>query len=38
MEEYLLHANRHIKVERAFNIRDIGGYPNAHPDTEENSF
>ena len=27
MEELLLHANRHIKVKHAFNIRDIGGYP-----------
>ena len=27
MEDLLLHADRHIKVERAFNIRDIGGYP-----------
>jgi protein-tyrosine phosphatase len=27
MEEYLLNSNRHIKVEHAFNIRDIGGYP-----------
>lgn len=27
MEEYLLNPNRHIKVEHAFNIRDIGGYP-----------
>ena len=29
MEEYLLHPDRHIWVERAFNIRDIGGYPTA---------
>ncbi|MEM7364377.1 MAG: tyrosine-protein phosphatase [Pseudomonadota bacterium] len=27
MEEHLLHPDRHIPVERAFNIRDIGGYP-----------
>ncbi len=27
MEEHLLNANRHVAVERAFNIRDIGGYP-----------
>lgn len=29
MEEHLLHPDRHIAVERAFNIRDIGGYPAA---------
>jgi protein-tyrosine phosphatase len=27
MEQHLLHPDRHIAVERAFNIRDIGGYP-----------
>jgi protein-tyrosine phosphatase len=27
MEEHLLNPNRHIAVEHAFNIRDIGGYP-----------
>tara|TARA_E500000331_G_scaffold355321_1_gene410499 strand:+ start:2197 stop:2967 length:771 start_codon:yes stop_codon:yes gene_type:complete len=35
VEELLLHADRHIKVERAFNIRDIGGYPTVDGQTTQ---
>ena len=35
MEELLLHANRHIKVKHAFNIRDIGGYPTVDGQTTQ---
>ena len=35
MDEHLLNANRHIEVEHAFNIRDIGGYPTCDGQTTQ---
>jgi protein-tyrosine phosphatase len=35
MEEHLMNPKRHIAVEHAFNIRDIGGYPTADGGTTQ---